>query len=59
MSQVVWQLDKRTQKYPEHRVENHPKYPELVQMEKCPKHPERPEHPDRVRMENHPKRGFP
>jgi hypothetical protein len=62
MSRVVWRSDRRAQKYPERRAENHPKYPEPVRMEKHLKHLKRPEHPDRVQMENRPKRpkqGFP
>jgi hypothetical protein len=59
MSRVVWQSDRRAQKYLERQAENHPKYLEPVWMEKRPKCPK---HPDRVRMENHLKRlkqGFP
>jgi hypothetical protein len=62
MSRVVWRSDRRAQKYPEHRVENHPKYLEPVQMEKGLKRPKWLKHPDRVWMENRPtrpKRGFP
>jgi hypothetical protein len=59
MSRVVWRSDRRVQKYPERRAENHPKCPELVRMEKHLKRPKRPKHPDQVRMENRPKQGFP
>jgi hypothetical protein len=56
MSRVVWWSDRRAQKYPECQTENHPKYPELVRMEKRPKRLKRPKHPDQVQMENRPKR---
>jgi hypothetical protein len=59
MSQVVWWSDRRVQKYPECRAENHPKYPELVWMEKHLKCPKRLKHLDRVWMRNRLERGFP
>jgi hypothetical protein len=62
MSRVVWWTDVWPQKYLEPWAENHPKYPELVWMEKHLKRPKRPKHLGQVRMENRPKRprqGFP
>jgi hypothetical protein len=49
MSQVVWRTDIWPQKYLERRMENHPKDPELAQMEKWLKRPKRPKHPGQVR----------
>jgi hypothetical protein len=46
MSWVVWQSDRRAQKYPERWAENHPKYLEPAWMEKRLKRPKRLKHLD-------------